>query len=129
VVQAIAGHDSCRAAELLGSDDGERPLVAGGVAASAGFVIQSVYGVYWVSRSIKSERAQAIADLNDRIRKAMNGHRRNFTAALATMQYRDHVLSIAPFPYSGSVGAAVNVLRFAPTVVALAHLLWDVKWS
>ncbi len=102
-------------------------LVFGGIAASAGFVIQSIYGVYWVSRSIKSEREQAIAELNDRIGSAMDGQRRNFTAALAAMQYRDRVLSVAAFPYSGSVAAAVNLLRYAPTAIAFAHLLWGVK--
>jgi len=51
----------------------------------------------------------------------MESNKRNFSAAIAVMQYRDHVLSIASFPYSGKVAAAVNALRFSPAAMAVLH--------
>jgi hypothetical protein len=93
-------------------------LIAGTIIASAALIMQSVYGIYWVSKTIKSERESFVAALNQRIGKAMEGTKKNFAAAVAAMEYRDRVLSISPYPYSAGVFAAVNVLRFAPTVIS-----------
>lgn len=83
------------------------------------FIVQSVYGIYWVSQTIVSERRLAVASLNEKITDAMNGNRRNSAVAGTTLQYRDKVLSVHALPYSHGVGVAVNVLRFAPAMLAI----------
>src|ERR1700733_621635 len=98
-------------------------LVVGAVASSIALILQSLYGIYWVARAIRSQREAEIADLNTRIRNAMDDDKHNFTAAVATMEYRDRVLSVSPYPYSGAALTMVNVLRFAPTVIALAKAI------
>jgi hypothetical protein len=95
-------------------------LIVGAVAVSAAFIVQSVYGVYWVSRAISSERKAAVEVLNAKIRNAMGGTPQNFAAAAATLQYRDRVLTVASFPYSERISAALNVLRFAPSLIPIA---------
>jgi hypothetical protein len=98
-------------------------LIAGALGGSALFIIQSVYGIYWVSQTISEERKEIIAVLNDQIAKAMGAARKNFTEAGATLQYRDRVLSVNLFPYSGSIAVAVNVLRVAPTALTVVKLI------
>jgi hypothetical protein len=100
-------------------------LIVAAAAISVLLIAQSIYGIYWVSRTISSERKSAIISLNDEIVKAMNGTRRNFAAAGATLQYRDRVLSVKTFPYSRSVETAVNVLRFAPTAFTIVKFFLD----
>jgi hypothetical protein len=97
-------------------------LIAGACAISVLFIVQSIYGIYWVSRTIRSERKAVVALLNNQIAKAMDGARKNFAAAGATLQYRDQVLSVNAFPYSRNIAAAVNILRFAPTALAAVRL-------
>jgi hypothetical protein len=94
-------------------------LIFGVIIISVLLVGQSIYGIYSVSKIITSERETFVALLNQRIAKAMEGARKNFTSAVAAMQYRDRVLAVTPFPYSGRLAAAVNVLRFAPAGIAI----------
>jgi hypothetical protein len=98
-------------------------LIAGAVVVSVILVAQSLYGIYWVYRTISNEKKQAVLLLNDQIVKALNSTRRNFAAAGATLQYRDHVISVNAFPYSRNVATAVNILRVAPTVLAVLRYL------
>jgi hypothetical protein len=96
-------------------------LIAGAAAVSVVLIAQSIYGIYWISRTINYEKKEEVMLLNDQIAKALNGERKNFAAAGATLQYRDRVVSVSPFPYSGNVAAAVNVMRIAPTVLAVVN--------
>jgi hypothetical protein len=96
-------------------------LIAGAIIVSGVFILQAVYGIYWVSQTIMSERNSFVTSLNQRIGKAMEGNGRNFSAAVATMEYRDRVLSVTPYPYSGRILAAVKVLSFAPTALTVVR--------
>ena len=98
-------------------------LIFGVLIVSALLIGQSIYGIYSVSKTIASEREIFVALLNQRIAKAMEGTRKNFSSAVAAMQYRDRVLSVTPYPYSGRIAAAVNVLRFAPSAIAIVKFL------
>ena len=98
-------------------------LVIGAIAITAAFVLQSIYGIYWISRSIRAERETAIVSLNERISKAMESSRKNFSAATAILQYRDKVLGIASYPYSSKVSVAVNLLRTAPAILTVANFV------
>jgi hypothetical protein len=101
-------------------------LIIGVIIVSALLIGQSIYGIYSVSKTITSEREQFVALLNQRIAKAMEGTRKNFTSAVAEMQYRDRVLAVTPFPYSKRIAAAVNVLRFAPAGIAIANFFHQI---
>jgi hypothetical protein len=94
-------------------------LIGGAITVSIALIAQSTYGIYWVSQTIKSEQESFVDSLNQRIGKGMEGTRKNFAAAVAAMQYRDKVLSVSLYPYSRGVSAAVNILRLAPTVLAV----------
>ena len=94
-------------------------LVLGAVAVSVALIAQSLYGIYWVSRAIRSEKEAEILILNDKINGALEGKRSSFIAAVAIMEYRDRVLSVSAYPYSKPALKIVNVLRFAPTVLAI----------
>jgi hypothetical protein len=94
-------------------------LIVGSLAISALFILQSVYGIYCVSRTIKHERKAMLRELDKQITKSMHGSRKSFAAAGATLQYRDCVMAISSIPYSGSIAAAVNVVRFAPGALAV----------
>lgn len=97
-------------------------LIGGAIATSAAFVFQSIYGIYWVSPAITSERASVVGSLNVRVAEAMDGTR-DFAAALATLEYRERVLAVSSFPYSTTISAAVNIMRFAPAAIALANFV------
>jgi len=97
-------------------------LIAGTLALSALLMLHSIYGIWWVARAIKSQRDEAVDSLNERIRTLMEPQRRSFAAAVAAMEYRDRVLSVASYPYSGGIWVAVNVLRFAPAAAVVARL-------
>jgi len=97
-------------------------LIGGAIATSAAFVFQSIYGIYWVSPAITSERASVVGFLNARVAEAMDGTR-DFAAALATLEYRERVLAVSSFPYSTTISAAVNIMRFAPAAIALANFV------
>lgn len=96
-------------------------LLIGGVAISVGFILQSVYGIHWVSRSISSERANIVKHLNIKIQRTIDGGKGGFTAATTNLAYRDRVMSVTSMPYSGSISSAVNFLRFAPAVLSIAN--------
>jgi hypothetical protein len=100
-------------------------LIIGACLVSVLLIGQSIYGIYWVAQTIRSERDAAVVDLNKRIVQAMNGAKKNFVAATAALQYRERVLSVASFPYSASVSIVVNVLRFAPTALSIAKVFAD----
>jgi hypothetical protein len=95
-------------------------LVIGAVAITILFFAHSIFGIAWVAKAIRTERDGAVESLNDRIRKMMDTDKSRFTAAVATMAYRDRVMAVAVFPYSGSVSYAVNTLRVAPTMFVVA---------
>jgi hypothetical protein len=97
-------------------------LVLGACCVSILLIGQSFYGLYWVARIIRSERKATVAMLNDQIARAMNGARKNFAEATATLQYRERVLSVDSFPYSKGISAAVNALRFAPAALAVVRI-------
>ena len=97
-------------------------LIIGVVLITSLLVGQSIYGIYSVSRTIMAEQEAFVASLNQRISSAMDGSRKNFSSAVAALQYRDRVLAVTPLPYSGWIAASVNVLRFAPTGVAIVKL-------
>jgi hypothetical protein len=98
-------------------------LIAGAFGVSVLLIVQSVYGIYWVSQTISAERKEIVGVLNDQIAKAMGGARKSFAEAGATLQYRDRVISVSSFPYSGSIAAAVNVIRVAPAALTVARLI------
>jgi hypothetical protein len=93
-------------------------LVVGAIAISAALILQSLYGIYWVARAIRAQRENVINGLNKRIKDSMDDNRHNFTAAVATMEYRDRVLAVSSYPYAGAMLALVNVLRTAPAAIA-----------
>jgi hypothetical protein len=98
-------------------------LIIGGAAVTALFIVHSIFGIAWVAKAIKTQRNEAVDSLNDRIRSMMEGDKRSFTAAVATMAYRDRVIAVASFPYSGGVSYAVNFLRVAPALTVIAKLM------
>jgi hypothetical protein len=98
-------------------------LVIGGIAVTALFVAHSIFGIAWVAKAIRTQRDEAVVSLNERIRNMMEGNKSKFTAAVATMAYRDRVLAVATFPYSGGISYAVNFLRVAPAAVVIAKLV------
>jgi hypothetical protein len=93
-------------------------LVLGGVGISAAFILQSIYGIHWISRAISQEKAVLVESLNHQIELAMNSSEVDSSVAIARLAYRDQVLAVASYPYSSKVNVAVNLLRFAPTVIA-----------
>jgi hypothetical protein len=98
-------------------------LIAGACVVSILLIGQSIYGIYWVARVIRSERDVAVSHLNNQIAKAMHGEKKDFAAATAVLQYRERVLSVDSFPYSRGTSVAVNVLRFAPTALAIVRVV------
>lgn len=97
-------------------------LIFGEIALSVLLILHSTYGISWVARAIKAQRNEAVTALNERIRDMMERKHRNFSAAVAAMEYRDRILGVASFPYAGGVLVAVNFLRFAPAAVAIMRL-------
>lgn len=97
-------------------------LVMGLVALSLVFIAHSIFGIVWIARAIRTQRDAAVTSLNDRIQGMLDGKRSSFTAAVATMAYRERVMSVAAFPYTGGISFAVNFLRFAPGAVAILKL-------
>lgn len=96
-------------------------LVISAIGISIVFGLQSVYGIYWISRAVRKERASVVESLNQRIKRAIETEQQ-FTTALTMLEYRDRVLAVASFPYSSKVNIAVNVLRFTPALAAVARL-------
>lgn len=96
-------------------------LVIAAIGMSVLFIGQSFYGIYTVSRTIAAERRAIVTSLNGKISNAMEGTRKNFAAAGATLQYRDKVMSVSSFPYSDKISAAVNALRLAPAAITVAR--------
>ncbi len=95
-------------------------LVIGGIAVTILFIAHSIFGIAWVAKAIRTQRDDAVVSLNDRIQKMMGNDKSRFTAAVATMAYRDRVLAVASFPYSGGISYAVNFLRVAPAAFVVA---------
>lgn len=98
-------------------------LIVGAIGISAVLIVQSVYGLFWISRAITREKSSTVKTLNRKIESAMSDAAGSPTAALATMEYRDRVLSVTTIPYSARISVMVNVLRFVPTAVAAVKLI------
>jgi hypothetical protein len=93
-------------------------LIVTAIGMSLLLIVQSTYGMYHIARAITSERKMAVSQINSHIENAMSSHQKDFQAALASMEYRNCVMSVSPLPHSRSILAAVNATRFAPTAVA-----------
>jgi hypothetical protein len=98
-------------------------LLFGFAALSIVFIAHSIFGIAWIARAIRTQRDAAVTSLNDRLRGMLDGKKSSFTAAVATMAYRERVMSVASFPYTSGVSFAVNFLRFAPGVLAILKLV------
>lgn len=85
-------------------------------------IFHSIFGIVWVARAIKAQRDETVSALNLRIRELMGRKQRSFAPAIAAMEYRDRVLGVASYPYSGGVLIAVNSIRFVPGVVVIGQL-------
>ena len=92
-------------------------------ATSAFFVAQSILGVYHLHRAISREKRGVL----DRVRERLDDNYARLEAGgefpAGILLLRDHVATVRTFPYTRNVGALVNVLRFAPSVLGVARIL------
>jgi hypothetical protein len=95
-------------------------LISGSIIMSAVFIVQSIYGVYWISKAIAQERDAMVSVLNKEIEYARGKPDSNPSVILAKLAYRDRVLAVKSFPYSTNISIAVNMLRFMPVAAAVA---------
>jgi hypothetical protein len=90
------------------------------LAACSVFVIaQSIVAVYYIHRAVAQKKRQyidaVIVALNTRAAGSLHGE--GFPNDL--LAFRNHLIGVRTFPYTGGALLAVNVFRFAPALLAI----------
>jgi len=99
-------------------------MIASLVASSALTLGQSVVAVYYIHQAISKKKRECLDIVASRLNSLVPDSmppKAKFPSEL--LAFRNHILSLHTFPYAKGASAAVNVIRFAPTAMAVVGLI------
>jgi hypothetical protein len=91
-------------------------------------VVQSFLAVYYLSKSVRLKKDEALQSVNDKLNQHLSSlGDSDGTFPDELLSVRTHLLAVKTYPYARPVSTVVNVLRFAPAVLALLHFIYPTK--
>jgi hypothetical protein len=95
-------------------------IPAGGL--SLAFLLQSVIGVYAIHLAIRAEKKLRLISLHDLLDHALH-HPTCASDHELTFLLWQHVRSVNTMPYAKNIQVLINLLRYAPPMIAVYNLL------
>jgi hypothetical protein len=97
----------------------ELSLLACSILATA----QSIVGVFFVHKLVDRKRRICLTEINSHLNAGLIAVSSNGKFPTDLLSLRNHILGVHSYPYSDGASVLMNVIRFAPALIAIGNIM------